>query len=82
MRERRGDVPDHQLARGPGNLTRALGVSAVENGKAVGVDVRLVLSGERVDVVVARRIGINLAVDEKRRFFARGSRSVTRPSYI
>ena len=82
MRSRRGDVPDHLLARGPGNLTRALGVSDAENGLLIGGDVTLQLSETTVPGVVARRIGINLAVDEPRRFFVRGSRSVTRPSYV
>ena len=82
MRSRRGDVPDHQLARGPGNLTKALGVSDAENGSLLGGDVCVVLAKSPPDVVIARRIGINVAIDEPRRFFVKGSRSVTRPSYV
>ena len=82
MRSRRGDVPDHLLARGPGNLTRALGVSGAENGLLLGKDVTLRLPETPVVGVIARRIGINVAIDEPRRFFVRGSRSVTRPSYV
>jgi DNA-3-methyladenine glycosylase len=82
MRSRRGDVPAHLLARGPGNLTRALGVSDAENGRFLGGDVVLSLNGVQPRVVVARRIGITLAIDEPRRFFAADSKSVTRPNRI
>src|SRR5688500_3513909 len=41
MRARRGDVPDRQLARGPGNLTKALAVSDAQNGRLVGEEVIL-----------------------------------------
>jgi DNA-3-methyladenine glycosylase len=83
MRERRGaGIADHLLARGPGNLTRALGVSDTENATMLGRDIVLTLPATPVVPVVARRIGINVAVDEPRRFFMKGSKSVTRPSYV
>jgi 3-methyladenine DNA glycosylase Mpg len=70
------------LARGPGNLTKALGVSDMENGLLLGGDVTLRLPSKGVEGVIARRIGINVAINEPRRFFVKGSRSVTRPSYV
>jgi DNA-3-methyladenine glycosylase len=82
MRKRRGDFDDHLLARGPGNLTKALGVTDAENATRLGGSVILTLTEARLDIVIARRIGVNIAVDEKRRFFLKGSRCVTRPSYV
>jgi DNA-3-methyladenine glycosylase len=83
MRARRGDgLPDHQLAHGPGNLTKALGVTDAENGVMVGGDIVLSLPKTKLESVIARRIGINVAIDEPRRFFLKGSKSVTRPSYV
>ena len=82
MRSRRGDVADHLLAKGPGNLTKALGITDAENGSMLGGDVILELPASPVEGVVAKRIGINVAIDEPRRFFVKGSRSVTRPSYV
>jgi DNA-3-methyladenine glycosylase len=82
MRSRRGDVADHLLAKGPGNLTKALGISDAENGSTLGGDVTLELTSSAIEGVVARRIGITVAIDEPRRFFVKGSRSVTRPSYV
>src|SRR5687767_11939823 len=36
MRQRRGAVAEHQLTRGPGNLTKALGVTDIDNGSLIG----------------------------------------------
>ena len=65
MRRRRGDVADIELCRGPGNLTRALGITLDEN--------RLDLSSSRLTiedrglrrgkVSWGPRIGIRVAVD-------------------
>lgn len=82
MRFRRGDLPDHLLARGPGNLTKALGVTDVLNGKKLGDRARLTLATSPAQVIVARRVGITVAIDEPRRFFRAGSRSVTHPRRI
>lgn len=82
MRSRRGDLPDQALARGPGNLTKALGVTDAENGLRLGGDIVLTLSCPLAKVVVARRIGLTVAIDEPRRFFEAGSKSVTHPSRI
>lgn len=82
MRSRRGEVADHMLARGPGNLTKALGVTDAENGQRLGDDVILALAPVFQSPVVAKRVGITLAIDEPRRFFEAGNRSVTHPSRI
>lgn len=82
MRARRGEVAEHLLARGPGNLTKALGVTEAENATRLGSEVVLIFPKAPPKVVVARRIGINIAIDEPRRFFVAGSRSVTRPSHV
>ena len=82
MRENRGAVPDHKLASGPGNLTKALGVSISENGKLLGGEVLLKPREKLVRVVSAQRIGISVAIAEKRRFFEYGNPCVTHQSRI
>ncbi len=81
MRERRGNVHDERLCAGPGNLTRALGLSAADDGESLtGRRIR-VLTGEPVpdDMVVATtRIGISQAKELPWRFYVRDSRYVSR----
>jgi DNA-3-methyladenine glycosylase len=76
MLERRGPVPRHRLARGPGSLARALGLDRSHNGLDL-VTGPLWLSdapprrgGHRV--VAGPRIGIRKAVDLPWRFFLAG----------
>lgn len=80
---RRRHVPAHspRLASGPGNLTRALGVSLRDNGADL-VDGRLTIEppdGPR-DFPIARgpRVGITRAAEAPLRFFIRGNRFVSR----
>lgn len=91
MRERRGDgIPDAHLSRGPGNLTRALGVDRSQDGADLRRGpVRLLLPlpdrfppVRRKDVVRSRRIGIEYAgawAARPWRFSVRNHPSVSRP---
>lgn len=80
MRARRPGIADRFLARGPGNLTKALGVTGEDDGARIGHEIELRL-GDPGELVIARRVGITDAVDEPRRFFDAASRCVTRPGY-
>jgi DNA-3-methyladenine glycosylase len=72
-------VPDHELCRGPGNLTMAMGITLAEN--------RLDLLGERLFVEAHRRavgrlawgprIGIRVGVDRPWRVYAANHRAVS-----
>ena len=67
------------LCRGPGNLTRALGISLVQNQRD------LVASALRIEdaglpprgVATSTRIGINVGVEQPWRFFAADSEAVS-----
>ncbi|MEW6271539.1 MAG: DNA-3-methyladenine glycosylase [Thermodesulfobacteriota bacterium] len=88
MRARRGArVADAALARGPGNLTRALAIDRALNGADLRTSAlrlyrpRNGLPDAR-DVVASRRIGVDYAgpwAEQPWRFSLRGSRSVSRP---
>lgn len=78
-RERRPGVPDHQLARGPANLCRALGIDRAQDGvDLVTGPVRLV-PGERVTTGIGTgpRVGLRGAPDLPWRFFLSGDPSVS-----
>ncbi len=81
MRRRRGEVPDHRLCAGPGNLTRAMGLSIADDGESLtGRRIR-VLTGLPVPdemVVATTRIGISQAKERPWRFYVRDSRYVSR----
>jgi DNA-3-methyladenine glycosylase len=81
MAHRRGVASDHPgLARGPGNLTRAFGITVADNGADL---TRGRLTIERATVTrrlrVARgpRIGITRAADRPLRFWIAGHRDVS-----
>jgi DNA-3-methyladenine glycosylase len=88
MRERRGRVrwrqgkplpADHELCRGPGNLSIALGISLAENMRPLTRG-RLVIedAGETVrDVIWGPRIGIRVGIERPWRATVAGSRSVS-----
>ncbi|MCL4304685.1 DNA-3-methyladenine glycosylase [bacterium] len=78
MRRRRGDVADYELCKGPGNLTRALGITLVLNETTVG-DAISVFDGSCAQVAKSRRIGISKATGHLWRFFDRESRCVSGP---
>lgn len=79
-RERRGSVPDVRLARGPGNLTKALGITLADLGTAVLADEGVHLGPEvRQDFMVASgpRVGVSKAADFPWRFWIAGDPTVS-----
>ena len=83
MRELRGrpEVKDGDLARGPGNLCRALAIGPQFDGADLTATPALWLAddGTRLPVGVSARIGITKAAHEPLRFYARGNPSVSGP---
>ncbi|MDO5498997.1 MAG: DNA-3-methyladenine glycosylase [Propionibacteriaceae bacterium] len=80
-RERRPGVADPKLARGPGNLTRALGISLADNGAELltgdsAVQVRLATIGPG-HVSAGPRVGVSRAADVAWRFWVTGDPSVS-----
>lgn len=70
-RERRGPVSDVALARGPGNLTKALGITSADLGTDL-LDPEPVSLGERVEdpeIVAGPRVGVRLNADAPWRFW-------------
>lgn len=81
-RTRRGDVPDHALARGPGNLAKALGITMADLGTDVleppGIVLRraeAVTAPERI--AAGPRVGVRLAADRPWRFWIDGDPTVS-----
>ncbi|MCZ8216911.1 MAG: DNA-3-methyladenine glycosylase [Cyclobacteriaceae bacterium] len=67
MRQRRGNVKDHQLSSGPGKLTQALGISRKHNGIPLNDDQLWIEEGMKVkpaQLVTATRIGIDYAGED------------------
>lgn len=83
MRELRGrpDLRDDGLARGPGNLCRALAIGRDFDGLDFDDDPRLLLGDDGCvpEIGTSVRIGITRAADRPHRFYARGSRAVSGP---
>lgn len=79
MRGRRGNVPDKQLGRGPGNVGQALGVLLTDIGDDLfdGNVFRLTNGALPDEVWSSPRIGISKAVDRPWRFFDPASTSVS-----
>jgi len=79
-RARAGRVIDeHALCRGPGNLTKALGVSLTDNQRdlttgALTIEDRGISVGR---IATGPRIGIRVAAERPWRFFVEGHRSVS-----
>ena len=89
MRRRRGvddGTPDFRLARGPGNLCRAMGVDRALNGADLVTSRLFIRPGERVPSARVRRtprIGIDYAgewVAKPWRLFVAGERAVSGPA--
>jgi DNA-3-methyladenine glycosylase len=79
-RSRRGaDLAVSDLCRGPGNVTKALGISIRQNGADLTASaLRIEDQGEAVPRVAwSRRIGINVGVEREWRVFALDSRAVS-----
>jgi DNA-3-methyladenine glycosylase len=83
MRELRGsaDLRADALARGPGNLCRALAVGRDLDGLDLDADPRLLLGDDGCvpEIGTSVRIGITRAAGLPLRFYLRGSRAVSGP---
>ena len=79
-RARNGNVIDeHALCRGPGNLTKALGITLADNRRDLTTGT-LTIEDRGISVgriAAGPRIGIRVAVDRPWRFFVEGHRSVS-----
>jgi DNA-3-methyladenine glycosylase len=79
-RRRRGTAADVQLARGPGNLTQALGITLADVGTDVLADdgVHLgPLSEQDVEISSGPRVGVSQAADVPWRFWISGHPTVS-----
>ncbi len=73
-RERRGaTVPDHQLARGPGNFARALGITLDDLGTPIAAGPRV----EEITIVSGPRVGVSRAADVPWRFWVSADPTVS-----
>jgi DNA-3-methyladenine glycosylase len=80
MHERRGQMPDRDLCRGPGRLCQALAVTGALDGQLLDTVPFTVLNRTaQVEVVTGRRIGITRGADTLWRFGLAGSRFLSRP---
>lgn len=79
MRARRGDVPDRDLARGPGRLCQAFGIGPGHSGHAIVAPPLYFLAPERTPdrVLATPRVGITRGTDLPWRFVIAGSRFVS-----
>jgi len=79
MISRRGQMKVHNLANGPGKLTRALGVSGSANGMSFLSDEDCgIFTGKAVEILTGTRIGISKATELPWRFGERDSRFLSR----
>ena len=77
--QRRGLVPEHQLARGPGNLAKALGITMADRGSDVTEGPAIML-GERAiatEPLTGPRVGVRRAADRPWRLWLPGEPSVS-----
>jgi DNA-3-methyladenine glycosylase len=82
MRERRGDhIPDRDLARGPGRLCQALGITTVDDGTDLAGDALWIseTATDMPDLLIAAtpRIGITRAAERPWRFVVCDSQYVS-----
>ncbi len=82
MRRRRGVEAATALCSGPGKLTRALGITGRDHGRAflAGPATGIERAAAPGAVCSDRRVGIRRARDLRWRFLAAGSRFVSRPA--
>lgn len=83
MKRRRGTAELRNLCSGPGKLTRALGITAVHNGRSFSSqdsDLTIVRGEKVTDAHVARshRIGVSRDLKEPLRFYVRVNKFVSR----
>jgi DNA-3-methyladenine glycosylase len=79
MLARRGVVPEHRLAQGPGNLCVAMGFTLTDDDRDLGADPAIwIAPGATPDIIaVTPRIGITKNADAPLRFFDPASRAVS-----
>ena len=75
QRADRAQIPWENLARGPGNLGQALGLTLPDNGTPVSLHMR----EEAPEWVTGPRIGISKNVDAPLRFWIPGNKTVSTP---
>ncbi len=78
MKRNRGNKPIEKLANGPGNICKALQITAEMSGKKLGNGVYILNTSLKEDVVATRRIGISKAVDWPLRFVVKDSKFVSK----
>lgn len=79
-RERRGEVADVRLARGPGNLARALGLSLDDLGTELLTDAGVRLGPPPTvapPITAGPRVGVSKAADVPWRFWVTGDPTVS-----
>lgn len=79
--DRRGPVPHHRLASGPGNLGKALGLEISDNSQPVTFeqgDFQLQLPTTQPHIAIGPRIGITKNADAPLRFWIPGESTVSR----
>jgi DNA-3-methyladenine glycosylase len=82
MQQNRGNVPERDLARGPGRLAKALAIDRSLDGVDLCAPGPLWLGSDRAAVVApgeSVRIGLTKAADRVQRYFVRGSPYVSGP---
>ncbi len=82
MRQRRGEVPDILLTKGPGRLTQALGITLADSGSRLGQKIQLRPTTQALDLSQIRqgpRIGIHQAIEQPWRFWVAGNPFVSGP---
>jgi DNA-3-methyladenine glycosylase len=72
-------IPVYELCRGPGNLTRALGITLAQNrADLCGQDLWIEDRGDRpASIAWSRRIGITAGVEQEWRCYVEGSKAVS-----
>lgn len=80
-RRRRGNVADVRLARGPGNLTQALGITLADLGADVssheGIHLGEPVDDEPFEIASGPRVGVSKAADVPWRFWIAGDPTVS-----
>lgn len=77
-RARRGGVADVRLARGPGCLGQALGLTLADSGRRLGEPGLSVVAGPRPDAVSSGpRVGVSVAHQRPWRFWVTGDPTVS-----
>jgi DNA-3-methyladenine glycosylase len=83
MQKRRGKIPEHELCRGPGRLTMALGITPADDGCSLFKGRLTIHSPQsfgrypRAKILCSRRIGITQAAELPLRFFLFGNEFVS-----